>query len=260
MILRNVVNSSSKDTASCLRKLERTVWKGFEVKRNEKVMNTVQPADTTPPTALGWCHYTHRISIGNSVQWNQQTQHHHLHLDGVTIHTAYQPATQYSATSRHNTTASAWIVLPYKQHTNSQLSTVQPADTTPPPQLGWCHYIHSISTGNSVQCNQQTQHHHLSLDGVTIHTAYQLATQYSATSRHNTTTSAWMVSPYTQHINWQLNTVQPAGTTPPPQLGWCHHTHSISTGTSIQCNQRTQHHQLSLVGVTIHTAYQLATQ
>jgi len=30
--------------------------------------------------------------------------------------------------------------------------------------------------------------------------------QYSATSRHNTTTFAWMVSPYTQHINTHLST------------------------------------------------------
>jgi hypothetical protein len=29
---------------------------------------------------------------------------------------------------------------------------------------------------------------------------------YSATSRHNTTTSVWMVSPYKQHINTKLNT------------------------------------------------------
>ena len=36
-----------------------------------------------------------------------------------------------------------------------------------------------------IQCNQHSQHHHVHLDGVTIYTAYQLATQYSATSTHN---------------------------------------------------------------------------
>jgi hypothetical protein len=53
----------------------------------------------------------------------------------------------------------------------------------------------------------QTQKHHLHLDGVTINTAYQLATQYIVTSRHNNTTFTWMVSLYTQHINWQGSTV-----------------------------------------------------
>src|SRR5215469_3649956 len=107
------------------------------------------------------------------------------------------------------------MVSPYTQHINTQLSTVQPADTTPPPPLGWCHHTHSISTRNSAQCNPQTQHHRLHLDGVTIHTEYQHATEHTATRRHNTTTSTWMVSPYTQHINTQLSTVQPADTTPP---------------------------------------------
>jgi len=41
---------------------------------------------------------------------------------------------------------------------------------------------------------------------------------YSAKSTQNNT-SAWMMSPYTQHINWQLSTLQPAHTTPPPPLG-----------------------------------------
>jgi len=217
-------------------------------------MNTVQPALTTPPPPFGWCHHIHSISTRNSIKCKQHTQHHH-HLDGVTMYTAYQLATQYSATSTHNTTTSPWMVSPYTQHINSQLSTVQPAHTTPPPPLGWSHHIHSISTRNSIQSNQHTQHHHLHLDGVTIYTAYhelatqysatsthnttttwmvspytayQLATQYSATSTHNNTTSPWMVSPYTQNINSQLSTVQPAHTTPPPPLGWCHHIHSIS--------------------------------
>ena len=163
-------------------------------------LSTVQPAHTTPPPPLGWCHHTHRISTrnsvecnqhtkhhylrldgvtiyskstGNSVQCNQHTQHHHLPLDGVTIYTAYQLANQHSATSTHNTTTSPWMVSPYTQYINSQLITVQPAHTTPPP-LVCCHHIHSISTGNSVQYNQHTQHHHLRLDGVTIYTAYQL--------------------------------------------------------------------------------------
>jgi len=102
--------------------------------------------------------------------------------------------------------ANAWMVSPYTQHTISQHITVQPAHTTTPPPLGWCHHIHSLSTRNSVQCNQHTQQHHLHLDGVTIHTAYQLATQYSATSRHNNTTSACMVSPYMRYINRHLST------------------------------------------------------
>jgi len=45
-------------------------------------------------------------------------------------------------------------------------------ETTPPP-LRWCHYIHSISTCKSAQCNQQTQHHKLRLDDVTIYAACQ---------------------------------------------------------------------------------------
>jgi hypothetical protein len=83
------------------------------------------------------------------VQCNQQTQQHHLHLEGVTIHTAHQLTTQYSATSRHKNTTSTWMVSLYTQHSNSQLSTVHPADITTPPPLGWCHYTHSTSTHNS---------------------------------------------------------------------------------------------------------------
>ena len=75
-------------------------------------------------------------------------------------------------------------------------STAQPAGTIPPPPLGWCLHTHNISTRN-----QQAQYHHLHSDGVSIHTTYQ-----HATSRHNTTTSTRMVSPYTQHINTQLST------------------------------------------------------
>jgi hypothetical protein len=160
---------------------------------------------------------------------------------------------EYSATSRHNNTTSTWMLSLYTQHINWQLSTVQPAGTTTPTKLGWCHNTHSISTGNSVTCNQQTQHHHLHLHGVTIYTAYQLATQYSVTSRHNNTNSTWMVSLYTQHINRQLSTMQPADKTTPPPLGWCHYIHSILTGNSVQCNQQTQQH-LHLEDVTRYTA------
>ena len=141
----------------------------------------------------------------------------YLHFDCVNIHTAYQLTTQYIATSRYNNTTSTWIVSACIHHINSQLNTVQPVDRTTPPSLGWCqhshtistgklstvqpadtttptplgryHHTHTISTGNSVQCNQPTQQHHLHLDGVTIHTPYHLATHYSATSRHNSTTS-----------------------------------------------------------------------
>ena len=119
-------------------------------------------------------------------------------------YTPYQLATQYSATSTHNTTTYTWMVSPY--------------------------------------------------------TPYQLATQYSATSTHKTTNSIWVVSPYTQHINSQLIKMQPAHTTSPPPLGWCHHIHNISTRNSIKRNQHTQHHHLHLAGVTIYTPYQLASQ
>jgi hypothetical protein len=71
-------------------------------------MNTVQPADTPLPSPFGWCHHTHSISARNSAQCNQQTLHHHLRSDGVTIHTAYQLATQHTQ---------------FCQHISSQLST-----------------------------------------------------------------------------------------------------------------------------------------
>jgi len=35
------------------------------------------------------------LSVGYSVQRNQQTHHHHLHLDGITIYKAYKHATQH---------------------------------------------------------------------------------------------------------------------------------------------------------------------
>ena len=138
-ILRSTVNYSSKETASQLRKIERTIWKKFfEVKRKEKFMTKVQPVNTTPPQ-LGWCHHTKSISTGKSVQCNQETQQQHLQLDGVTIHTAYLLANQYSATSRQNNTTSTWMVSNYTHHIYWQLSTVQPAvqptDITTPPTL-----------------------------------------------------------------------------------------------------------------------------
>jgi hypothetical protein len=109
---------------------------------------------------------------------------------------------EYSATSRHNTITSAWMVSLYiayqmatqyqqPQHHHLRLDGVT---------------IYSISNGNSIQCNQQTLHHHLRSVGVTIHTAYKLITQYRATSRHKTTTSIRLVSLHTQHINTQLST------------------------------------------------------
>ena len=151
------------------------------------------------------------------------------------------------------------MVLPYTQLMNSQLSTVQSSDTTPPLQFGCCHYIDKKSTRNSVQCSQHTQHH-LHLDGVIIFTAYQLATQYSATSIHNTTTSVLIVSPCTRHVTYKLNIEEQAHTTTPTKFGWCNHIHSISTRNSGQCNQQTQHHPLHLNGVTIHTKCHLVTQ
>ena len=145
------------------------------------------------------------------------------------------------------------MVSPYTQHTNSQISTMHPAYTTPPPPFGWCHHTHSISTHTSAQCDQQTQHHRLHLEGVTTYTRSENTTQYRATSTHNNTISFWMVSPFTQHIDSQLSTVQPAHTTPPPPFGWCHHTNSISKRNSAQCNQHTQHNNLYLDGVTTHS-------
>ena len=124
-------------------------------------LSTVQPALKTTPPPFGWCHRTHNISPRNSAQCNQHTQHHQLQMDGVTLHRAY----------------------------NSQLSTVYPAHITPPLPFGWCHHTHSVSTRNSIQSTQLTQHHHFPLDLVTISRAYQLATQYSAPSTHNNTTS-----------------------------------------------------------------------
>lgn len=35
------------------------------------------------------------LTVGYSVQHNQQAHHHHLHLDGIPIHKAYQHATQH---------------------------------------------------------------------------------------------------------------------------------------------------------------------
>ena len=198
----------------------------FKVKRKEKFMTKVQPVNTTPPQ-LGWCHHTKSISTGKSVQCNQETQQQHLQLDGVTIHTAYLLANQYSATSRQNNTTSTWMVSNYTHHIYWQLSTVQPAvqpaDITPPPTLWWWHHTQTISTGKAIQCNQQTQQHHLNLDSVTKHTSYQLATQYTATRRHNSTISTWMVSTYTQHINWRLSTVKSADISTPPPRGLCQH-------------------------------------
>jgi len=118
--------------------------------------------------------------------------------------------------------ANAWMVSPYTQHNNWQLSTVQPAHTTPPP-LGWCHHIHSISTGNSLK--------HINSQLSTVQPAHTTPPPLGwchhihSISTHNSL----------KHINSQLSTVQPAHTTPHP-LGWCHHIHSISTGNSVQCN------------------------
>ena len=222
-------------------------------------LSTLQTADTTAPPPIGWFQHTHSISTGNSVQCNQQTHKHHSHLDCVDIHTPYHFATQYSATSRYNTT-STWIVSTYIRHFNSQLSTVQPADTKTPPQIGLCQYAYTISTRNSVQCHQQTQQHHIQLDDFNIHTKYQVATQYSANSRHINTTFSRIVSTYIHHINSQLITVQPARTKTPHPLGLCQHTYTISTRNSVQYNQQTQQHHLHLDGVTIYTQYQLANQ
>ena len=146
-------------------------------------------------------------------------------------YTPYQLATQYSATSTHNTTTYTWMVSPYTPY---QLATQYSATST-----------HNTKTYTWM---------------VSPYTPYQLATQYSATSTHKTTNSIWVVSPYTQHINSQLIKMQPAHTTSPPPLGWCHHIHNISNLNSIKRNQYTQHHHLHLDGVTIYAPYQLATQ
>ena len=179
----------------------------------------MHPAHTTTPLPFDCCHHTHSASTRISIQSTKQTQHHHLSLHDVTINRAY----------------------------NSQLSTVYATHKTPPPPFGWCHHTHSVSTRNSIQSTQLTQHHHLPLDlvtisrsfqlatqysapstqhtqqqhhfhldVVTIHTAHQLASQFRAPSRHNNTTSLWMMSPYTQH----------------------------STRNSVQCTEHSQYHHL----------------
>ena len=221
-------------------------------------INRVQPAYTTK-TPLGWCYHTHSVSTRKSVQCKHQTQKYHLHLDGVTIYTKNQHATQFSAISTHKTTTSIWMVLSYTKNINSQLSSVQPVHTTPPPPLGWCHHIYSLSTRNSVQCNQHAQYHP-HLNGVTIHTACHFVIQHRTTSTHNNTKCNWMVSAYKQPINMQIGTLEPAHTIPPPPFGWCYHTHSTSTRNSVQCNQHTQQHHLHLDGFTVHTIYHFVTQ
>ena len=250
------------------------------------LLSTVQLEHKLSPSSFEWCYHTHSILTRKSVECNQHTKRHQFLLDGVTIHTAYKHANRHIATISHNKTTPTWMVSLYTQEVNTLLSIVKLAHTITPSPSGWCHHTHSISTRKSVQCNQQKLHHDLRLDGVTIYTAYELANQYSTTSIHNTTTSPWIVLPYTQRSNSQISTVQPAGTRPPIPLGWCHyihkrsirnsvqcnqqttpptfgwclHTHSMSHRSSTQCNQHTQHHQLQLDGVIIHKAYQLQTQ